>query len=143
MNKQRKEEHMDSALLTLQREFSRLGILRGIHSSTRMKEYIAEAYRQGIEFTKEVTVYYSRPTYRRIQEAITKPPKLEIDKKIAEITSAMSEISKEREVLDSRRLYQVQQSINEVRNEVDEIKGGVENIRDGVEGKVSFFSSEM
>ena len=134
MNKQRKEDHIDAALLQLQREFSRANLLREIHSSDSMKIYIAEAYRLGIEFAREVTLYYSRPTYRRLLEAVTKPPQLFIDQKLSEITTAITEIEKERATLDSQRLFQVQRRIEEVKKGVDEVRDNVEgeNFKSGV-----------
>lgn len=143
MNKQQKEEHIDSALLVLQREFSRLEILRDIHSSNVMKGCIAEAYRLGIDFAREVTRYYSRSTYHRIREAITKPPQLGVDVKIAAITSAMSEIAKERAVLDSRRLHEVQQSLNEVRYVIRDVEVDVDHIKVGVEGEINICHASL
>ena len=128
MNKQRKEEHIDAALLVLQREFSRAKLLREIHGSDTMKTCIADAYRLGIEFAREVTLYYSRSTYRRLLEAVTKPPQLFIDQKLSEVTSAITEIEKERATLDSQRLFQVQRRI-------EEVKMGVDEVRDNVEGE--------
>lgn len=126
MNKQQKEDHIDSALLTLQREYARLELLRDVHSSDTMKRAIADAYSSCIEFAEEVTLYYSRPTYLRVLEAFTKPPRLGIDKKIAAITEAMTEVRTERATLDSKRLHQVQQSMGEVQRNVNEINGAVE-----------------
>lgn len=91
-----------------------------------MKRATAEAYSLCVDFAQEVTVYYSRPTYRRVLEAITKPPQLGIDTKIAAITDAMTEINKERATLDSKRLRQVQQSVDEVQRDVTSINGAVE-----------------
>lgn len=132
MNKQRKEEHIDKALLDLQREFSRTKTLQEVHSSESMKMYIADAYKLGIEFAREVTLYYSRSSYRRIVEAITKPPQLDIDKKISAITNAVTEIEKERATLDSQRLFQVQRRVEDVKN-------GVDKVWDSVEGKTRAF----
>ena len=126
MNKQRKEEHIDAALLVLQREFSRAKLLREIHSSDTMKTCIADAYRLGIDFARDVTLYYSRSTYRRLLEAVTKPPQLFIDQKLSEVTSAITEIEKERATLDSQRLFQMQRCIEEVRMGVDEVRDDVE-----------------
>lgn len=39
-----KEEHIDSALLILHREYSRFEVLRDIHSSDSMKRYVAERH---------------------------------------------------------------------------------------------------
>ena len=72
-----------------------------------MKIYIADAYRLCIEFVREVTLYYSRPTSRRILEAVTKQPQLGIDLKTSAITNAITEIEKGRAILDSQRLFQV------------------------------------
>ena len=91
-----------------------------------MKACIADAYRLGIEFAREVTLYYSRPRYRRLLEAVTKPPQLFIDQKLSEITTAITEIEKERATLDSQRLFQVQRRIEEVKMGVDEVRGNVE-----------------
>ena len=129
MNKQQKEERIDATLLTLQREFARIKTLQVVHSSDTMKRYIAEAYRLGIGFAREATLYYARPTYRRVWEAITKPPQLDIDIKISAITVAMTEIDKERAILDSKRLYEVQQGVERVRNDVNNIKDVVEGER--------------
>ena len=135
MNKQRKEDDIDAALLVLQREFSRANLLREIHSSDSMKTYIADAYRLGIEFAREVTLYYSRSTYRRLLEAVTKPPQLFIDQKLSEITTTITEIEKERATLDSQRLFQVQRRIEEVKVGVDEVRNNVEgeNFKSGVQ----------
>ncbi|CAD6575977.1 MAG: hypothetical protein ASARMPREDX12_007665 [Alectoria sarmentosa] len=132
VNKQRKEQHIETALLILQREFSRTIVLQEVHSSESMKTYIADAYKLGIEFAREVTIYYSRPTHRRVFEAITKPPQLVIDLKISAITNAVTEIEKERAVLDSQRLFQVQRRVEEVKNGVDEVRVGVDEVRNGV-----------
>ena len=129
MNKQQKEEHIDATLLTLQREFARIKTLQVVHSSDTMKRYIAEAYWLGIGFAREATLYYARPTYRRVLEAITKPPQLDIDIKISAITVAMTEIDKERAILDSKRLYEVQQGVERVRDDVNNIKNVVEGER--------------
>ena len=102
-------------------------MLQEVHSSDSMKTYIADAYKLGIEFASEVTLYFSRPTYRRVLEAITKPPQLDIDLKIAAITKAITEIEKERVTLDSQRLFQVQRGIEEVQNGVNEVRNGVES----------------
>lgn len=93
-----------------------------------MKTHIADAYKLGIEFAREATLYYQRSRYRRMMEAVTKPPQLFIDIKISEITSAITEIEKERAALDSQRLFNVQQRI-------EEVKIGVDEMRDNVEGK--------
>lgn len=130
MNKKRKEEHIDKALLDLQREFSRTKTLQEVHSSESMKTYIADAYKLGIEFTREVTLYYARSSYRRVVEAMTKPPQLGIDKKISAITTAITEIEKERATLDSQRLFQVQRRVEDVKN-------GVDKVWDSVEGKIT------
>ena len=87
-----------------------------------MKIYIADAYRLGIEFAMEATRYYSRPSYRRVVEAFTKPPSLGINIKVSEITNAMSEIQKERATLDSQRIFEVQQQQFETQQAVDSIK---------------------
>ena len=71
-------------------------------------QHIADAYVLGVQFVREVTLYYSRPTSRRMLEAITKPPQLGIDLKISAIAQAIAEIDKERVALDSQRLAQVQ-----------------------------------
>lgn len=129
MNKQRKEEHIDKALLDLQREFSRTKMLQEVHSSESMKTYIADAYKLGIEFSREVTLYYSRSSCRRLVEAITKPPQLGIDKKISAITNAITEIEKERATLDSQRIFQIQRR-------VEDVKIGVDEVWNSVEGKI-------
>ena len=61
-------------------------------------------------------------------EAVTRPPQLFIDQKLSEITSAITEIEKERATLDSQRLFQVQRRI-------EEVKMGVDEVRDNVEGE--------
>lgn len=67
-------------------------------------------------------------------EAVTKPPQLFIDQKLSEITTAITEIEKERATLDSQRLFQVQRRIEEVKVGVDEVRGNVEgeNLKPGV-----------
>ncbi|MCJ1437026.1 hypothetical protein MMC27_006411 [Xylographa pallens] len=129
VNKQRNEQQIDATLLTLQREFSRMKILEEVHHSTpTMQTYIAEAYRLGIEFAREATLYYSRKTYRRILDAVTKPPKLAIDKKTAAITEAMTQIEKERDTLDSKRLYKVQCDIDKLRGDVSGVDDKIEAV---------------
>ena len=90
----------------------------------------------------EATRYYSRSSYRRILEAITKPPSLELDAKISEISKAMAEIQKEISALDSQRLFEVQRSldivegsINIVEKNVDKVKEQVDNVRGDFEGE--------
>ena len=109
-------------------------MLQEIHCSDAMKTYIAEAYELGVEFAREVTLYYSRPSYRRVLEAFTKPPQLGIDLKISQITKAIAEIEKERATLDSQRLFQVQRRVEDVKNAVDGVRDDVEGVRDDVEG---------
>ncbi len=122
------------AFLVLQREFSRAKMLQEIHCSDAMKTYIAEAYELGVEFAREVTLYYSRSLYRRVLEAVTKPPQLGIDLKISQITKAITEIEKERATLDSQRLFQVQRGVEDVKDAVDGVRNDVEGVRDDVEG---------
>ncbi|KAG7005473.1 hypothetical protein G7Y79_00019g046530 [Physcia stellaris] len=128
VNKQRKEERIDSTLLDLQREFLRIGMLKESHSSRIIKDI-------------EATRYYSRSSYRRILEAITRPPSLEFDAKISEISKAMAEIQKEISALDSQRLFEVQRSldivegkVNIVEKNVDNVKEQVDNVRGDLEG---------
>ena len=83
-----------------------------------------------MEFAREATKYYSRQTYRRVIEAVTKPPQIGIDTKIAAITAAITEIEKEKGTLDSQQL-------NQVHIKVEEVQCRVDDIRDGVEGKES------
>lgn len=101
-----------------------------IHASESMKKSIADAYGLGIEFAREATRYYSRSSSRRVLEAITKPPSLGIDEKIAAIATAMADIGKERDTVDSQRLYEVQRDI-------DEVKRGVDEVRESVKGDIS------
>lgn len=91
-----------------------------------MKSYIADAYRLGIQFSREATLYYSRPTYRRVLEAITKPPQVAIDQKVSAITDAMTQIEKERDTLDSQRLYDVQRDVNQVQGDLEIVDGKIE-----------------
>ena len=67
-------------------------------------------------------------------EAVTKPPQLFIDQKLSDITTAITEIEKERATLDSQRLFQVQRRIEEVKMGVDEVRGNVEgeNLQPGL-----------
>lgn len=101
-----------------------------------MKRAIAEAYSLCIDFAQEVTLYYSRSTWRRVLEAITKPPQLGIDTKIAAITDAMTEIKTERATLDSKRLHQLQQSVDELHQSVDEVHRNVTSTIGAVEGRL-------
>ncbi|KAL8791721.1 MAG: hypothetical protein Q9195_005658 [Heterodermia aff. obscurata] len=142
VNKQRKEELIEATLLDMQREFSRLQILKEIHTSQNIKKYIADAYKLGIEFAMEATRYYSRPSYKRVVEAFTKPPSLRIDIKVSEITKAMIEIQKERATLDSQRIFEVQQKQLETQQKqletqqaVDGIKEELRDTREQVERK--------
>lgn len=103
-------------------------MLQEVHSSDSMKTYIANAYKLGIVYSREVTLYCSRPTYRRVFEAITKPPLLCIDLMISAITTAIFEIGKERATLDSQRLFHVQQRVEDVKNGIDEVRDSVEGM---------------
>ena len=100
-------------------------VLEEIHSTGAMKTYIADAYRLGIEFSRVATLYYSTRTYRRVLEAVTKPPKLDIDLMTLAITEAMTQIERERDTLDSRRLYDIQRDVIEVRGSVEGKQGRV------------------
>lgn len=110
-------------------------MLQEVHSSDSLKGYIANAYKLGIGSSREVTLYYSRSTYRRVFEAITKLPQLAIDKKASAVTTAITEIEMEKATLDIQRLFQVQQRIDEVKNGVDLCRDGVDEKKGGVEGK--------
>ncbi|KAI9795900.1 MAG: hypothetical protein M1833_006627 [Piccolia ochrophora] len=118
-NKIAREEKIDETFRTLQSEFSRMKILDEIHSTEKMKSFIAQAYRLGIDFLREVTFYYSGSRLRRLWENIVDPPQLTLDKNVADITSNMAEIDKEKSILDSKRLYEVQAGIQEVNLKVE------------------------
>lgn len=137
MNKNRKEEHIESTLLALQREFSRLKVLTEVHSTPVMKEYIVEAFRLGIEFSREATLYYSRPTYRRLIQAITRPPQIGIEKQTADITAAMTQIEKERDSLDSQRLLDVQVKVDKMSQKVESVDARIMHLANQVEGNTS------
>ncbi|KAI9764112.1 MAG: hypothetical protein M1840_008672 [Geoglossum simile] len=126
VNKKRMEDSIDATLLTMQTQFSRLRVIEEIHSSSEMKRYIADVYKLGIEFSREAIFYYSRPAYQRVWEALSKPPRLGIDQRIAEITRGMTEIDNERCILDSKRLYEMQGKLQQVEVEVKEANARVE-----------------
>lgn len=108
VNKQKNEERIEETLLILQSEYSRIGIIQEIHMRDTMRRYIMDAYRLGIEFSRAATLYYARSTFRRILEAVTKPPQLGIEVQKTAITEAVTQIEKERDTLNAKRLYEVQ-----------------------------------
>ena len=73
--------------------------------------------------------------YRRVLEAITKPPQLGIDTKISAITAVMTEIEKESRTLNSQRLHRVDQRLFQVDQRVDAVQREVRDIKGGVEGR--------
>ncbi|KAH0548582.1 hypothetical protein GP486_007874 [Trichoglossum hirsutum] len=136
VNKKRMEDSIDATLLTMQAQFSRLRVIEEIHSSTEMKRYIANVYKLGIEFLREAIFYYSRPTYQRVWEALSKPPQLGVDQKIAAITRGMTEIDNERCILDSKRLYEMQGKLQQVQGEIKEVNARVEEVHTREEQKL-------
>ena len=104
-------------------------MLQDIYSSDIMRKYIVEAYRLGIEFARDATLYYKRPTYWRVLEAITKPPQLDLNIRISAVTNVMTEIEKESHTLNSKRLHEVQQRLDIVERNVDGINCSVEGAR--------------
>ena len=104
-------------------------MLQDIYSSDAMRKHIVEAYRLGIEFTREAILYYLRSTYRRVLEAIIKPPQLDLDIKISAVTNVITEIEKESRTLNSKRLHEVQQRLDMVERKVDGISNSVEGAR--------------
>ena len=90
-------------------------MIQGTHLTNAMRIYITNVCRLGIEFSRAATLYYSRSAFRRILEAVTKPPQLGIELRKTAITEAVTQIEKERDTLNAKRLYEVQQSVEKVR----------------------------
>lgn len=116
MNKNRKESRIEAALQNLQKEFLRVRDLQEIHPEPNMLLYIKEASVLGIRFFKFAIRYYLRSSWRRVVEAITKPPNIELDEIESEIARAIAEIQKERAHLDTKRLKDVQDHVDGMTN---------------------------
>ncbi|KAL8948420.1 MAG: hypothetical protein Q9222_005398 [Ikaeria aurantiellina] len=129
VNKQRKETLIESTLQTLQSEFSRINIIRTIYTTDAMRKYIDHAYQLGIQFCRAATLYYIRSPARRLLEAVTKPPQLDIELKKTAIIDAVTQIEKERNTLDSKVFQELQRDVKSLQEDVRKAESGVERLR--------------
>ena len=105
----------------LHKEYSRLNALPSIHSSAKLAGYIREAFDLGIRFAKLATTYYSRASWRRVLGAVTEPPNIKFQKIQGEIASAVAEVEKERDHLNTERLKDVDDRSKETKRQVEGI----------------------
>ncbi|KAI9666538.1 MAG: hypothetical protein M1821_004474 [Bathelium mastoideum] len=126
VNKDRKEKRIDELLRALQREFIRVQTVKQVHGTPTMQGLICDAFIESIMFLRWATRYYAQPSWVRVMEAITRPPKVELDQSTAKIACAVVEIEKERDTLDSKRLFEVQSELGDVRRTVDDMRLRVE-----------------
>lgn len=107
---------------TLQREFIRNQTVKRVYGTPTMQRLICDAFTESILFLRWATQYYARRMWRRLVEALTRPPNIALDQSIANIACAVVEIEKERDALDSKRLFEVHAELGHVRNAIDDIK---------------------
>ena len=126
MNKDKKEKRIEDTMQTLQREFIRIQTVKRVHGTLAMQRLVCDAFVESILFLRWATKYYAKRTWRRVLEALTKPPSLELDQSTAKIARTVAEIEKERDALDSKRLFEVQAELGNVRRTVDGISSRVD-----------------
>ncbi|KAI9685231.1 MAG: hypothetical protein M1822_004604 [Bathelium mastoideum] len=134
VNKDKKEKRIEELLRALQREFIRVQTVKQVHGTPTMQGLICDAFIESIIFLRWATRYYAQPSWVRVVEAITRPPKVELDQSTAKIACAVVEIEKERDTLDSKRLFEVQSELGDVRRTVDDMRLRVEDIEARDEG---------
>ena len=102
-------------------------MLKDVYATPRIKEHIALVYRLGIEFSREVTLYYSLGTCKRLWHVITRPPSTDIEGKVAAINTAIGEMVNEMETLDRIRLSSVETGVALVNKKADRLEEGIES----------------
>ena len=103
----------------MQREFIRVQTVKHIHDSPTMQDLICDAFVESILFLRWATRYYAQKSWHRVTEAFIKPPKIELDQLTANIARAVAEIEKERDALDSKRLFEVRAELGDVRRRLE------------------------
>ena len=118
--------------MRLQREYSRIKELQTIHSNAavdnpKLDEYVKEAVLLGIAFMQRAIQYYQQSSWRRVLQALTRPPDIELDKLVGGITEAITEIFNECNMLDSKRLAAIEQLSEENKTKVQALTECVSN----------------
>jgi hypothetical protein len=86
-------------------------MLEHVYLNPSMKEHVAIVYRLGVEFSREAALYYCMGTRKRFWYVLSRPPSVNIEKKVSDIKSAIEEMKGEMETLDRIRLKGVEVSI--------------------------------
>ncbi|KAL8714530.1 MAG: hypothetical protein Q9220_001478 [cf. Caloplaca sp. 1 TL-2023] len=108
-----------------------------------MRRYIDHAYQLGIQFCRAATLYYIRSPARRLLEAVTKPPQLDIELRKTAIIEAVTQIEKERNTLDSKVFQELQRDVKSLQEDVRRTENGVENLKSDAAGMVAMLLSHM
>ena len=112
VNKREIERDLDATIQTLKCEYERIGLLKGIYSTERIKVCVADLYRLGVEFLQEATIYYSSTSRKRIWHAFIRPPDIDLKAKISIIEGVISELVQERDTLNRIRLARVEDKVD-------------------------------
>lgn len=99
-------------LKQLCRHYSRFPTLERIHPTQEMKEYLADAYRVGIDFTRYASLYFLKSSIGRLWSVIYAPPE-RFDEELGKIAESMEAIKDETAFRDSERLYRVEAAMEE------------------------------
>ena len=112
-----------SMLITLRDQYSRIQILKEVYATARIKHYVAEVYRLGIEFVHQAALYYSIGTFHRFLYLLRRPPSVALESKVFRIKKAIKEMRMEMETLDRVRLNDMERKLGDVESKVDKVDG--------------------
>jgi hypothetical protein len=99
-----------------------------------MKEFTAIVYRLGIEFLYEAIRYYSTGPLHRLWHVATKPPSMRLTEKVTDIKTAIEEMTKEKEMLNGIRLFNVESKVEHLVESVDTLEKSVDEVKGVVQG---------
>ncbi|KAF7531089.1 hypothetical protein G7054_g9216 [Neopestalotiopsis clavispora] len=124
VNTKKKDDMIANAMINLREHYGRMVIISDIYPTPEMRRYITEAYALGLEFVVEAREYYTRSVWRRLLESVTKPAFV-VDRKISEISVAMTRIKEERDTLLNKRIHEINNKVDSLAMQVDEVKHDV------------------
>ncbi|KAF9870784.1 hypothetical protein CkaCkLH20_11683 [Colletotrichum karsti] len=134
VNTKRKDDLVSEALNNLKREYSRMVLLSEIYHTPMMSMYITTVFKLGIEFMQEAISHYSRPTWRRLWDAVVRPPFL-LNRKVSEISAAMIQIEKERDTLLTKSVHVLHIKMDHMTENVAQLQGDLDQIHTNDEKK--------
>ncbi|KAF2660353.1 hypothetical protein K491DRAFT_774836 [Lophiostoma macrostomum CBS 122681] len=134
VNKRKTEQLIEDMLATLQQQYCRIQLTKGVYGTPRMKEFTAIVYRLGIEFLYEAIRYYSTGTLKRFWHVATQPPSIRLTEKVTDIKTAIEEMTQEKEMLNGIRLFDVERKVEHLVESVDTLEKSVDEVKDVVQG---------